>query len=145
MLVDGELPASEIEAVRRHVAGCAECQSLEKDFLFFRQEIKTSLSDVFEIEQISSHSVPIRKKTPFWSGRISLPAPALALFVVALIGLSAWLVFSRFSRTSIETVVTHNPKKNTAPKIPNPASERSLAHYDAGGRAEIYVVPRQTK
>lgn len=45
MLIDGELSEPESLQVRAHIAGCAECRNLEKDFLFFREQIKESAAD----------------------------------------------------------------------------------------------------
>lgn len=144
MLIDGELSAAEIESVRKHIAVCAECQSLEKDFLFFRQQIKTSVSEQNTVEQVKIASASVGKKTRFWGERISLPVPVLAVLALVLLCFGAWVISSRFGRTSVETA-TQTPVKKPAPKTANTPSEVSLASYDAGGRAEIYVAPRQTK
>ena len=144
MLIDGELSAAEIESVGKHIVVCAECQSLEKDFLFFRQQIKTSVSQQNEAGQAKIMSASVGKKTPFWGERISLPVPALAVLALVLLCFGAWVISSRFERTSVETA-TQTPVKNPAPKTANTPGEVSLARYDAGGRTEIYVAPRQTK
>jgi len=46
MMIDGELPESEAKKVRAHIAGCADCRDLEKDFLFFREQLKESSADL---------------------------------------------------------------------------------------------------
>jgi anti-sigma factor RsiW len=144
MLLDDELSLMEIESIRAHIADCSECRNLEKDFLFFRQQIKTSVSDFSDTGEVKVSPFPIRKQTPVWSRWISLPVPALALFAFALVCLGAWIASSRFSRNSIDTAM-QAPVNNAAPKKENPPSEISLARYDNGGRAEIYVMPRQAK
>lgn len=144
MLIDGELAAAEIEALRAHIAACAECRNLEKDFLFFRQQIKSPIPEKSVVEKAKYPFVSRKKRTRFLRGRISLPVPALALFVIALIGLGGFLIFSRVRRTSIGTA-TQTPVENIASKTANAPSEVSLARYDAGGRAEIYIAPKQSK
>lgn len=145
MLIDGELPAAEIEAVRAHVEACADCRELEKDFLFFRRQITNAASDYAETARVKTSPVAPEKRNPFWRRWISLPVPALALFVFALICAGAWLTFSRLSRMKIDTAATETPAKNGSPKTENSPDMVSLARYDGGGRAEIYVAPRQTR
>ncbi len=38
-LIDGELPASELRSVERHLLGCRECQQVRADFMNLRSEI----------------------------------------------------------------------------------------------------------
>lgn len=145
MLVDGELPAAEIEPVRKHLADCAECRDLEKDFLFFRHQIKSSVSEPFAAGQTKISPVASRKPTPFWRGWISLPVPALALFIILLIALGAWLISSGRNSRTLEDTAKQSPVKNVASETGKTTAAFSLARYDAGGRAEIYVVAGQTK
>lgn len=140
MLVDGELPATEIEAVRTHIAGCPECRNLEKDFLFFRQQVKESFPERGKIEQAQPWSFPDRKRARLWGRWGALPAPAAAVLVLALIGLSVWLAASRFNRVSNDTAM-RNRSENIPAKIESPPKQNSLARFDKGGRTEIYVVP----
>lgn len=144
MLIDGELSAAESERVRTHLAGCAECQHLEKDFLFFREQIKESAADFSETEKFQIPTIPIRKQTPFWNKWISLPAPIAALFVFALFGLGTWLILSSFRQISNDSAIK-NPVINTSSKPENQSNEVSLARFDRGGRAEIYVVPQRAE
>lgn len=140
MLIDGELSETESEKIRTHVAGCPECQNLEKDFLFFREQIRASAAD-FKMEQLEIPNFPTERNVSFWKKGISLPAPVFAAFVLVLIGLCAWAITSRFGQT--KEIVTENPAKNSPEKTKNPPSDISLARYDNGGRAEIYVAPRR--
>lgn len=142
-LIDGELPAAEIEAVRAHVTACADCRELEKDFLFFRRQIKSPAPDSAEIAPGNISAFPAERRTTIWKRRILLPVPALVLFVFGVVGLGAWLISSRLGESSVET--TQTAVKNAAPKIEKQPNEDSLARYDAGGRAEIYVLPKRAK
>lgn len=141
ILIDGELNDAESEKVRAHIEGCSVCQNLEKDFLFFREQIRESAAD-FEIEQLKT-VFPSKRKISVWKKGISLPVPIFAAFVLVLIGLGAWAISLRFSQTN--EIVVENPSKKLPEKNNNQSGEISLARYDNGGRAEIYVAPRAEK
>jgi len=139
MLIDGELSDSESLRVRAHIAGCAECLETEKDFLFFRQQLRESASEFVGEKMTTPQIFPVKKKS-FWRKGISIPIPVFAIFILILCGLSFWLIASRFGQSG-ETAV-ENSVKNLPAKIDKTSGEISIAQYDNGGRAEIYVVPR---
>lgn len=130
ILIDGELSVEESEKVRKHIDDCQECQKLEKDFLFFRQQIKEPLVvREFELPQILSE-----KKTPFWKRGISIPVPVLVGLLVLLLGLGVSFVFFRFNQAKSFSTQNIPVKSKESPK------KSTLASYDKGERAEIYVV-----
>jgi Putative zinc-finger len=142
MLIDGELSESESQKARAHIAGCAQCRDLEKDFLFFREQIKESAAD-FVAGQIKTPLFLSAKRLPFWKKGILLPAPVFAGFILIAVGLSVWLIASRFSQN--EKAALENSVKNAPAKAEIAPNEISIARFDKGGRAEIYVAPREAK
>ena len=142
MLIDGELPETEIEQVAAHIADCAECRDLEKDFLFFREQIKDPVFDA-GLEQIETPISAARKQNSLWKKGISLPVPVFTIFALVFIGLSAWIVVSKLNQTNENVVV--NSIKNSSVKTENIPNETSIARFDKGRRAEIYVAPRTEK
>ena len=139
MLVDGELSAEEIETVKNHLADCADCQSLEKDFLFFREQIKESV----EAKEFAPPDFSSQKQTPFWKKAIAMPIPVFAAIVLFLAVAGGWLIAPRFNQTPDN--LSANPPKKDSPKNDSSPNETSLARYDKGGRAEIYVTSQKTK
>lgn len=142
MLIDGELPEAESEKIRAHIAVCDECRNLEKDFLFFSSQIKESASD-FEFEKLEPAIFAPHKQAAFWKRGIALPVPVFAGFMLFLIALSVWFVASRFYKN--EGVADKNYSENSPQKTEKTADEFSLARFDKGGRAEIYIAPRGGK
>ena len=138
MLIDGELSESESNQLRKHLVECAECQDLEKDFLFFRERIKETAN--FTAERMTTPIFPSEKRLPFWKRGISIPVPILSLLILAAVGLSIWLISSEANR--IGEIATEKSAKNSPVKPEDTLSEFSIARFDKGGRAEIYVAPR---
>lgn len=130
MLIDGELSAEESETIRKHISQCLECQKLEKDFLFFREQIKESVSaGKFALPQNISE-----RKIPFWKRGISIPAPVFVGLLMVFIGFG---IFFFLPKSFQKEPVAKTPKSSS--------NETSLARYDKGGKAEIYVVSSQQK
>ena len=130
MLIDGELSSEESEKIRKHIGNCKECQDLEKDFLFFREQIKdsTAIRDFVLPNNLSA------QKTYFWKRRILIPAPVLAGLLLFSIVLG---LFFLLNRNSQKEQIAETPK--------SVSGETSLARFDKGGKAEIYVVKNQQK
>lgn len=142
MLIDGELAESESRRMREHLADCAECRETERSFLFFREQIQESAAERIGEWQKTPVFPPVRKIS-FWRKGIRLPVPVLALLVLILLGLGFWLIALRFDR--IEKTTLENPVNPTPGKTENKSNEISIARFDKGGRAEIYVAPRRAE
>jgi anti-sigma factor RsiW len=138
MLVDGELSADESEQLRAHVPGCAECEALEKDFLFLRGEIKRSSAGVARKSEIPDLTLP--KQIPFWRRGFYVPLPVSLAFLLVFIGLGVWLLASRPAQSL--TASAPPPARAVPAGTGSEGQSASLARYDRGGRAEIYVAPR---
>lgn len=130
LLIDGEISSEESEKIRKHIGGCKECQDLEKDFLFFREQIKDS-------SQTKDFVLPrnlSEKKAPFWKRVIPIPAPVFVGVFIAFIVLGIFFWH------------TKNAQKEQLAKTPKSVSgENSLARFDKGGKAEIYVLSSEQK
>ena len=143
MLIDGELPEAESVEIRAHIEDCAECRNAEKGFLFFRQQLKESAKEVYEKYKLTDFQTAEEK--PFWKKEVRLPIPVFASLMIFTAVLFVWAAVLSF--TNSETI---SADKNT-PKIPvqkpdsSAEDEDSLAKFDKGKRAEIYVVSRVAK
>ena len=132
LLLDGELSAEESEQVRKHLEICAECRQSEQDFLFFREQIKESVENKdFALPEFLS-----AKPTPFWKKAIPIPAPVFVVSLLTLIGFGIWCLSPKSSQHSM--IAKDKPTQNQ----PN---DVSLARFDKGGRAEIYVIRKEQK
>lgn len=141
ILIDGEMPENEREEAQAHVAACEACRKMEKDFLFFRAQI--AAAEDLTSRSLKTHIFPTREKIPFWKKAVALPVPVLAVLLLVFIGFGAWLSVSRFYAS--REISGENSGKIEPPKFENPAGAFSLARFDNGGRAEIYVAPRIEK
>ena len=115
---DGELPESDVARIRAHVAECASCGEMLRDFESLRESLR----------QIELTDVP---RLPLWQRRVRIPLPVAAVLAIVLVGLP-FVTFRRGERAA----------------APNPAVQRSnssgvLAQYDGGGRAVIAVRPKE--
>lgn len=134
MLIDGELSEADSKEVKTHINECEDCRNLEKDFLFFRQQIKGSLNDEIENEQFV-----YKEKKSFFDMKISIPAPVFSLLILLLVGGIVWFFLLSANQ---DVNAEKNQDKITFPIISS-KDETSLARYDKGGKAEIYVIPQQ--
>jgi hypothetical protein len=132
LFLDGELSAEGSEQVRKHLEICAECRQSEQYFLFFREQIKESVENKdFALPEFLS-----AKPTPFWKKAIPIPAPVFIVLLLTLIGFGIWFLLPKPSQNS------RIAKDKTTQTQPDDAS---LARFDKGGRAEIYVVRQEQK
>jgi len=146
LLIDGELSLEEAESIKAHIAECSECQQMEKDFLYFRQQIQESVSGaVWEAREKAQTAHFIGRKSPLWKKWISLPAPVFTALLFLLAGFGAWAIISTINRHKNLTVAEELTEKSLLEKENRQTilNEISLSRFDRGGRAEIYATRRQ--
>lgn len=151
-LLDDELDEQEAESVRQHLSACETCRQAEQEFLLLRRELKSyagaDSQTVAERQQRTLRRIIGYERVPLWRRRIALPAPALALLLLALISLSGWLVTALWQKRFAPEVETAGREKKIVPQPPTapPAAgdgDVDLARFDRGGRAAIYKVRRE--
>jgi anti-sigma factor RsiW len=138
-LIDDELSEEEAKGVSLHLATCEACQRAHEDFLRLRGEIKAYIAAPDLVAQRQAlRQIIASEKTALWKRRITLPAPAFALLLVAIISLGIWIAFLRQPAPAR----TENPSERVL-TVPAPVHKDSrgaldLARFDSGGRATIY-------
>ena len=141
LLIEGELNEEEAKAATAHLSTCAACQRAHEDFLRLRSEINSyAFAPDFVAQRRALRRILGAEKLPLWRRSISLPVPAFALLLVAVISLGVWLAFVRQSAPMPKEAEMKTPKV-----LPRPAPERDLldlARFDRGERAAIYKVRR---
>lgn len=152
LYVDGELSVEETCAARAHVQGCASCAKAEAGLRHLRSSLKRVVNrhrPPAELEREVLRSLRARKgvgagsafdesrrdRTPVWRAKVVVPAPFLALLLLAVVALGGWLVFAR------------RPLKRPAPVASKPSGETPdgldfFSRYYGGERASIKVVRR---
>ncbi|MGI8640471.1 MAG: zf-HC2 domain-containing protein [Pyrinomonadaceae bacterium] len=143
LLIDGELSEAESRRTRAHIAGCPKCADLEKDFLFFREQIKASAIDNV-VEPLKAPVISPEKETSVWRRGIRLPVPVFAVLILIVVGAGALLIASILNKRE-RAVAVENSAQSSPSKIEKPSGEISIARFDQGGRTEIYVAPRVEK
>lgn len=136
MLIDGELSGAESEKIRHHLATCKDCRTLEKDFLFLRGELKKPLREKI-LDRATAVSPTFEKQKSF--SRF-IPRPALALALFMLICAVAGIIFF-ISGLNKDKQVASEAENRAMPEL-NRLNKDSLARFDKGGRAEIYVASK---
>src|SRR5689334_5565652 len=95
-LIDNELSEEEAKGMSLHLATCQACQSAHEDFLRLRGEIKAYIAAPDLVAQRRALGRIIASEKPaLWKRRITLPAPAFALLLIAVISLGIWVAFLR--------------------------------------------------
>lgn len=146
MLIDGELAESESQKVLAHIADCTECREMQEDFLFFRKQIKETAASFNIAEQAQVQTLLPAAPHKWWEKGISIPVPILALILLMLGVFGVWVWLSDFHRDKEFAVNTPVKPAVTAPaKAEQGLNEMSLARFDTGGRAEIYIAPATAK
>ena len=112
---DGESIAPEIAA---HAAACAACRSFLADLAAIREAVvaeRPPLRAAVGLDDVLRRAAGV----PWWRRRVAVPAPIIALLLLALLVIPA-LLFRR----------AHAP------------SSGAFHDFDSGGRAVIYVRPQ---
>lgn len=134
-MIDGELSETEVAEIGMHIAGCTDCQALERDFLLFREQLRTPAPDLAK-----RPAMPLAKRPSIWKKGIFVPVPVFAAFLLLVAGMLIGLVALRSGKT--DQIALENPLRNSQSTL-DPAGELSISRFDKGGRAEIYIEPKQ--
>jgi len=122
--LDGELKATDSEAVRSHIAGCPECgaarRRLEKIHSTFGGHLRAEASQLEfapfwrEVRRRIDEKRPWREDLFEWvqsqltAPRLAWSVPALIVLVLGLISFAKWPVDGQFSNyASVESIDTH--------------------------------------
>lgn len=104
-LLDRELRARQSPAVTQHVAGCAECQTLQAAFQSFAEQLRAQSVDAAKETDFSGFSQAVMRRLPtieksnrlgwlaFWSPTygFALASSFVAAAVIAVVGIPTWL------------------------------------------------------
>src|SRR3954447_1392589 len=104
LLIDNELPAEDAQQVKAHLSNCAECREVEKDFLFFRRQIKESVSESVRAAESAQMPFADSRKIPFWKKRVLLPTPVFALLLLLLAAFGIWTIVLNVTGEKTKTV-----------------------------------------
>lgn len=150
LYVDGELPPERAGEAREHLKGCAPCARSEAGLRHLKSSLKRVVNrhrpppelerDVLNALRArgrdtsgragQSPDESVRAGTPVWRANVVVPAPLLALLLLAVVVLAGWLAFAR------------GPGRR-AGVPPGEASRGTyFSGYYSGERASIQVVPR---
>jgi len=137
-LIDGELTDEEAATTSRHLAACQICSQAQADFLRLRHEIKVH---DFKLEPFAKERVlrDVRASLnpPIWRRRISVPVPAIALLLIALVIIVLWSLM-RFSRVPASQEV--NVKRVSTDRHSQDVFD--LSRFDHGDRVAIRKIKR---
>lgn len=138
MLIDGELSAAASEKITTHLIECEDCRALERDFLFFRREIQKPAAELGLVS--SAASIKVSEKQKESRLKLLFPAPAIALMALICVGLGIWY-FAFYPNKNKQ--ISSERESRAVPET-GYSNDSSLARFDKGGRAEIYIAPRET-
>jgi len=145
LLMDGALSNKEAAATRSHIATCSECSKTLEGFMLLRealQDYDAAPGDVAQRRALNSILSAVR--APLWRRSIPVPAPLLALLVLAFVGLAVWSFAMSRRSLNLPAAVTlpANGSGGDAEVQPAGTLATDLSRLDHGGRAVIITVPR---
>ena len=144
-LIDGELKPEEEKIVLAHLSGCESCRQTREDFLRLGQHVKAydSTPDPVTQQRALRESLASEKNL-WWQRKITLPAPAFALLVVALLALTVLIVAMRAGqRRQPGTGESIKSEAGRPGATESPEGAIDFSRYDGGGRALIYKTRRE--
>lgn len=97
LLLDGELPDTEGEAVFQHLAHCRDCQAYLSRYAQIRSAIreeKVSLPASLDERVLGSGAESGQKRKSVWRSRVNIPLPVAAAAVLCLAALTAFALLS---------------------------------------------------
>src|SRR5260370_6610692 len=91
LLIDGALSTQEADRARGHIAACAECRGSMQDFLGLRATLQGYAPAVDDVSRRRAlNTILSSGRSSLWRRRISVPAPAMVMLLLAIISLRAW-------------------------------------------------------
>ena len=137
-LIDGELTDEEAAAMKLHLAACQICSETHADFLPLRHEI---IVQEFQLEPFAKkrvlRDVRASLNPSIWRRRISVPVPAMAVLLIALVIIALWSLM-RFSRVPASQEV--NVKRVSTDRHSQDVFD--LSRFDHGDRVAIQKIKR---
>jgi anti-sigma factor RsiW len=148
LLLDDELDPNEMSSVRDHLKTCPVCNEALSEFLSVREKIRSYSADC-DLE-VARRSLglgprklglgPRKDAIRWWRARITLPVPALASLLIAIVVLTVLLVALRPTGSqSSERAQARTPRRNDRT---GDGQVLDFSSFDHGGRAVIYRINR---
>ena len=130
LLIDGELPSSEVDEVERHLLECAECQEVRDDFLGLRQQLTSYPAAVdFATQQKALHAIlsepntGVSKRQRRFGLEWSFGKTAVAFASLLLLGLLLGLVTYRSVLLKKSQELTASNQENSTKPTPSPVKD----------------------
>lgn len=158
---DGELSPEATLAARAHLEECVPCSRAERQLVLLQSRLKRVVSEsepppvlVHNVRRLAqpvwAWLVPVLFKRPltrregevtessFWHRKITVPAPAFALLLIAIAALGGWVI----ARRSTAPAASLDAIKQPAPRLSTSLAPKGfdLTQFDRGERPAIYKV-----
>ena len=157
LYVDGELTSEASTEASFHLKECARCRKAEREILRLRNAMKSAVSKhkpppelVNAVRRISKSSWPTvrgvgsERQTSIgrllWSEKVALPAPVLALILLAVVGLA--IVTGYLTTRATEPTVALREASQTQIRKLSIQDPMDVSRFDKGDRAILYTVRR---
>jgi anti-sigma factor RsiW len=142
LLIDSELEPKEVAQVEAHLAACPACRQEREELLAIRRQVRSySAAPDPMLQRRALWKILSSENRPLWKRTVTLPAPALAFALVAVLALAAWAAFSIGARPR---AISRQVKVEPAESRDAQANQgMDLSRYDRGERAVIYKTARR--